>query len=74
MGRDAAMAACTEPEPLRAFLLAALDREARRKFGDELSLPLLVQLESARQRLSWLAEVQAATGAVANMCGSNSAT
>jgi ATP-dependent helicase/nuclease subunit B len=63
MGRDAAMAACTEPEPLRAFLLAALDREARRRFGDELSLPLLVQLESARQRLSWLAQVQAAESA-----------
>jgi ATP-dependent helicase/nuclease subunit B len=45
---------------LREFLLAALDREARRKFGELLSLPLLVQLESARQRLSWLAEVQAA--------------
>lgn len=63
MGRDAAMAACAEPEPLRNFLLAALDREARRRFGDELSLPLLVQLESARQRLSWLAEVQAAEAA-----------
>jgi len=63
MGRDPAMAVCAEPEPLRAFLLAALDREARRKFGDELSLPLLVQLESARQRLSWLAEVQAAEAA-----------
>ena len=63
MGRDAAMSACTEPDPLRGFLLAALDREARRRFGDELSLPLLVQLESARQRLSWLAEVQAAEAA-----------
>jgi ATP-dependent helicase/nuclease subunit B len=59
MGRDAAMRDCTDASVLREFLLAQLGTAAARKFGRELSLPLVIQLESARQRLSRLADIQA---------------
>ena len=59
MGREPALRDCTDATVIRDFLLAALDREARETFGSELTLPLLVQLESARQRLTRAAEVQA---------------
>jgi ATP-dependent helicase/nuclease subunit B len=45
---------------IREFLLERLDAEARRRFGTNPALPLIVQLESARQRLSRAAEVHAA--------------
>jgi ATP-dependent helicase/nuclease subunit B len=63
MGRADALRDCTDAKTIREFLLAALDAEAAKRFGRELTLPLLVQLESARQRLSRLAEVQAQTRA-----------
>jgi ATP-dependent helicase/nuclease subunit B len=59
MGREPALRDCTDAVAIRNFLLAALDREATARFGAELTLPLLVQLESARQRLSRAATVQA---------------
>jgi ATP-dependent helicase/nuclease subunit B len=59
MARDAAMRDCTDAGGLRDFLLAEFDRSLRRQFGRELTLPLLVQQESARQRLAKAAEVQA---------------
>jgi ATP-dependent helicase/nuclease subunit B len=63
MGHEPALRDCTDAKELRAFLLAALDREATSRFGAELALPLIVQLESARQRLGRAAEVQARTRA-----------
>lgn len=60
MGKEAALRDCTDAGVLREFLLKHIDREARRRFGAELTLPLIVQLESARQRLSRVADVQAA--------------
>ncbi len=60
MGLAPALRDCTDAAPLREFLLQHLDRRAREKYGAELTLPLIVQLESARQRLSRAAEVQAA--------------
>jgi ATP-dependent helicase/nuclease subunit B len=48
---------------LREFLLATVEREATRRFGRRLTLPLVVQLESARQRLARVADVQAQTRA-----------
>jgi ATP-dependent helicase/nuclease subunit B len=63
MGREVGLRDCTDEGVLRGFLLDALDREAARRFGAELTLPLIVQLESARQRLSRAAAVQAATRA-----------
>ncbi|MGA3006427.1 MAG: PD-(D/E)XK nuclease family protein, partial [Opitutaceae bacterium] len=59
MGREAALRDCTEAEVLRRFLLAELDRRARALYGEVLSLPVMIQLESARQRLSRAADVQA---------------
>jgi ATP-dependent helicase/nuclease subunit B len=59
MGREPALRDCTEAGTLREFLLAELDRIVRVRFGDQLALPLIVQVESARQRLARAAEVQA---------------
>lgn len=60
MGREAALRDCTDAAVLRQFLLAELDRHTRACYGEALSLPLIIQLESARQRLARAAEVQAA--------------
>ncbi len=63
MGCDAAMRDCTDATVLREFLLRELERNAQAKFGAALTLPLLIQVESARQRLGKFAEVQARTRA-----------
>ena len=63
LGREPALRNCTDAAVLREFLLAELTAEAARRFGPELTLPLVVQLESARQRLARAAEVQAQTRA-----------
>lgn len=60
MGQDPVARESSDPAALKRFLVARLDEEARRRFGGELTLPLIVQLESARQRLGRAAEVQAA--------------
>ncbi len=60
MGRDPALRDCTDVATLRAFLVGELERHARERYGAELPLPLVIQLESARQRLLKFAEVQAA--------------
>jgi ATP-dependent helicase/nuclease subunit B len=59
MGREPALRDCTDPRTLREFLLSELDRIVRLRFGEQLALPLVVQIESARQRLARAAEVQA---------------
>ena len=59
MGREAVLRDCTDAVVLREFLLAELERHARACYGEVLSLPLVIQLESARQRLARVAEVQA---------------
>jgi ATP-dependent helicase/nuclease subunit B len=59
MGREAALRDCTDAAVLRQFLLAELERRARALYGQAHSLPLIIQLESARQRLARVAEVQA---------------
>jgi ATP-dependent helicase/nuclease subunit B len=59
MGREATLRDCTDAAVLRQFLLAELERQARARYGEALSLPLIIQLESARQRLARAAEVQA---------------
>jgi ATP-dependent helicase/nuclease subunit B len=56
---DSPVRDCTDANVLRGFLLEELDRTARAIFGDYPALPLVVQLESARQRLSKAADVQA---------------
>jgi ATP-dependent helicase/nuclease subunit B len=59
MGREPALRDCTDAAVLREFLLAHVDRRSRERYGAELALPLMVQLESARQRLARAAEVLA---------------
>lgn len=60
MGRpDSPVRDSTDAAVLRGFLLGELERAARDTFGNSLVLPLVVQLESARQRLAKAAEVQA---------------
>lgn len=63
MGRAPELRDETRAKIVREFLLAELEAQARRRFGSQLTLPLVVQLESARQRLGRLAEVQAQTRA-----------
>ncbi len=59
MAKEPALCDCMDAATLRGFLLESLDRAVARRFGGEPALPLLVQLESARQRLAAAAEVQA---------------
>jgi len=50
---------CDDPAELKTALLAAFEREARARYGSELTLPLVIQFESARHRLGRAAEIQA---------------
>lgn len=59
MGREAGLRDCTDAGVLEKFLLGALEREVAARYGKNLALPLVVQLESARQRLAHAAAVQA---------------
>ncbi len=59
MGRAPFLRDCTEEKVLREFLVAELDRVAGARYGRDLTLPLVVQLESARQRLGKVATIQA---------------
>lgn len=59
MGSSPVMGDCADPSKIREFLFGRLEEDARKRFGTQLTLPLVVQLESARQRLSRAADVQA---------------
>lgn len=59
LGEATALRECTDPAVLRDFLLERFERAARQQFGGELTLPLVVQFESARQRLRAAAETEA---------------
>ncbi len=59
MGREKGLRDCTDAGALEKFLLGALEREVAARYGRHLALPLVVQLESARQRLARAAGVQA---------------
>ncbi|MGH8017369.1 MAG: PD-(D/E)XK nuclease family protein [Opitutaceae bacterium] len=60
MGREQSLRGCEDAAVLREFLLEKLDAHARALYGGHPPVPLIVQIESARQRLSRAAEVQAA--------------
>ena len=60
LGQETAWRDCTDGEELARAFDAALTAVVAARFGAELSLPLLVQVESARQRLAAVARVQAA--------------
>jgi ATP-dependent helicase/nuclease subunit B len=59
MGEDDKLRACADEAVLRDALLTAFERNVRTLYGEVLTLPLVVQFESARQRLRKAAEVQA---------------
>lgn len=59
LGESEELADCTDAGRLREFLLERFERVARLRHGAELTLPLVVQLETARQRLRATAEVEA---------------
>lgn len=59
MGSERGLRDCTDASTLRDFLVARLDAAARNRFGAHLSVPLVIQIESARQRLARAALVQA---------------
>ncbi len=60
IGLDPGLRDCADPAVLCAGLWHHLERAVRVRYGENLSLPLLVQVESARQRLGKVAERQAA--------------
>jgi ATP-dependent helicase/nuclease subunit B len=60
LGKDESMRACTEAPALAEYLVARLEEQVRRFHGTNLPLPLVVQVESARQRLQHAARVEAA--------------
>ncbi|MBE2215035.1 MAG: PD-(D/E)XK nuclease family protein [Opitutaceae bacterium] len=57
--RESSMLRCTDTAKVRDFLVDRLDRRAHALYGARVSVPLLVQLESARQRLAHAARVHA---------------
>jgi ATP-dependent helicase/nuclease subunit B len=59
MGAEGGLRNCRDTERLRSFLTERLDGIARERYGSGLPMPLMIQLESARQRLARAAEVQA---------------
>ena len=59
LGDEMALRECTAEEPLREFLLARFEQAARRRYGAEPTLPLVVQFEAARQRLRATAKEEA---------------
>jgi ATP-dependent helicase/nuclease subunit B len=63
LGVDDAWRDCTEGAELARHFAAELDRIAVGRFGKSPSLPLVVQIESARQRLHHAAQLQAAARA-----------
>ncbi len=60
LGQESAWRDCIDGEELARAFEAALDAVVAARFGEALSLPLLVQVQSARQRLAAVARVQAA--------------
>lgn len=63
LGRDDTWRDCADGAELARLFSAELDRIATGRFGGSPSLPLVVQIESARQRLVHAAHLQAATRA-----------
>jgi ATP-dependent helicase/nuclease subunit B len=59
MGRDPGARESTDAAVLRNFLVHELERLMRNRYGTDLTVPLVIQQESARQRLGMVAEIQA---------------
>ncbi|MGB2402354.1 MAG: PD-(D/E)XK nuclease family protein [Akkermansiaceae bacterium] len=63
-GADEAMRDSSDVTELEGYFMARLDVAMEQLFGKNLSLPLIVQLESARERLRAFAKIQAADRAM----------
>ena len=63
LGQETAWRDCIDAGKLTRYFHEALDGAVAARLGRELTLPLIVQVESARQRLAQVAQVQAATRA-----------
>jgi ATP-dependent helicase/nuclease subunit B len=59
LGVDDALRETTDATVLRDGLLAHFESAVRARYGEDLTLPLVIQFESARQRLRAAAEVEA---------------
>lgn len=59
MAKEVALRDCTDEKVLREFLLNQFDLAAHQMFGARHTLPLVIQLESARQRLGRVAAIRA---------------
>lgn len=59
LGSDEALRACAEEDVLREALLGEFESAVALRYGREFTLPLVVQFESARQRLRAAAAVEA---------------
>ena len=58
-GREDGLRDSDDPDRVAAFLKDRADAWVRRRYGKSLSAPLQMQLEAARQRLTWAAASQA---------------
>ncbi len=58
-GREDGLSDSDDPDRIAAFLKERADAWVRRRYGKSLSAPLQMQLEAARQRLTWAAASQA---------------
>lgn len=59
LGQEPTLRDCIDAIQLTNFLMERFERIVRGRFGAELTLPLVVQFEAARQRLRSAAEVEA---------------
>ncbi len=59
LGSESTLLHCTEAQPLRDFLCARAEGWVKKRYGSQPALPVRIQLEAARQRLSHAAELLA---------------
>ncbi|HUF63545.1 MAG TPA: PD-(D/E)XK nuclease family protein [Verrucomicrobiales bacterium] len=59
LGSESGLRHCTEARPLRDFLCARAEAWVRKRYGPKPALPVRIQLEAARQRLSQAADLLA---------------
>ena len=59
LGQESALHDCVDAQQLSDFLIERFEGIVRKRYGAELTLPLVVQFEAARQRLRAAAEIEA---------------
>lgn len=58
-GRDDAIKDSDSERDITAYLIERLEKRVTTRYSSSLPVPILIQLESAKQRLSWAAAIQA---------------